>query len=85
MPLVTAADIAAAEGGPQPMLDLSSREAQVGLFTPATRRAIYAILLNPRNPTALVAAPSPRAAAAAARGDGAATGAVGSRGLRRMA
>ena len=69
MPLVTAADIAAAENGPQPMLDLSSRETQVGLFTPATRRAIYAILLNPRNPTAPVAAPSPRAVAAAAAGE----------------
>ena len=69
MPLITAADIAAAENGPAPMLDLSSREAQVGLFTPATRRAIYAILLNPRNPTAPVAAPSPRAAAAAAAGE----------------
>ena len=69
MPLITGADIAAAENGPAPMLDLSSREAQVGLFTPATRRAIYAILLNPRNPTAPVAAPSPRAVAAAAAGE----------------
>lgn len=46
----------------------ADRAPQVALFTPAVRRDIYAVLLNPNEPGAPVAAPSAEAAAAAAAG-----------------
>ena len=68
VPSTPVGDAAAFVASPLSAQEHADRAPQCGLFTPAVRRGIYAVLLNPHEPGAPVAAPSAEAAAAAAAG-----------------